>query len=47
MTMCLSIAPTQYRYHIVTIVSVEGDHVVEHRDYTDYAGAAQVPIAAP
>lgn len=37
----------QFRYHIVTIVTLEDGHVVEHRDYTDYAGAAQVPIAAP
>lgn len=39
--------PAQYRYHIVTIVTVEDGQVAEHRDYTDYAGAVQVPIAAP
>lgn len=26
-------------FPIVTIVTLEGDHVVEHRDYADYAGA--------
>ena len=32
----------QFRYRIVTIVTVEDGMVREHRDYTDYAGATQV-----
>jgi ketosteroid isomerase-like protein len=36
----------QYRYRIVTIVTVENGLVVEHRDYTDYAGAVQVAAGA-
>jgi ketosteroid isomerase-like protein len=35
---------TQYRYRIVTIVTVENGHVVEHRDYTDYAGVSEVRV---
>ncbi|MGE3839750.1 MAG: nuclear transport factor 2 family protein [Hyphomonadaceae bacterium] len=33
----------QYRYPIVTIIQVEDGRIREHRDYTDYAGAALVP----
>lgn len=31
-----------YRYSIVTIVSVRGGKIVEHRDYTNYAGGVRV-----
>jgi ketosteroid isomerase-like protein len=31
-----------YRFPIITIVTVADGHVVEHRDYTDYAGARRV-----
>ncbi len=34
--------PAQYRYRIVTIITIENGRVSEHRDYTDYAGAVQV-----
>ena len=29
----------QYNYPIISIVTVADDHLVEHRDYTDYDGA--------
>lgn len=32
----------QYRYRIVTIVTIENGLVTEHRDYTDYAGATKI-----
>jgi ketosteroid isomerase-like protein len=35
---------TQYRYRIVTVVTIENGLVSEHRDYTDYAGAAEVAV---
>jgi limonene-1,2-epoxide hydrolase len=35
-------AAQTFRYPITTIVTVDGDHVVEHRDYTDFAGATRV-----
>ena len=35
----------QFRYRIVTIVTVERGRVSEHRDYTDYAGATKVAAA--
>jgi ketosteroid isomerase-like protein len=38
---------TQWRFRIVTIVTIENGLVVEHRDYTDYWGATQVGSAAP
>lgn len=28
-----------YRYRIVSVITVDGGRVLEHRDYTDYAGA--------
>jgi ketosteroid isomerase-like protein len=31
-----------YNYPIITIITVENGLVVEHRDYTDFAGATQV-----
>lgn len=31
-----------FHYPIVTIVTMTGGHVTEHRDYTDYAGARRV-----
>ena len=31
-----------YRFPIITIVTVADGHVVEHRDYTDYAGAQRI-----
>lgn len=37
----------QFRYRVVTIVTIENGRVSEHRDYTDYAGASQVPVTAP
>lgn len=37
----------QYRYNIVTIVTIESGQVIEHRDYTDYAGATLVPNPVP
>jgi ketosteroid isomerase-like protein len=39
--------PTQFRYRIVTIVTVEGGRISEHRDYTDYAGVTQGGAPAP
>jgi ketosteroid isomerase-like protein len=39
--------PTQFRYRIVTIVTVEGGRISEHRDYTDYAGATQGAAPTP
>lgn len=36
--------PVQYRYPIVTIVTVEDGKVVEHRDYVDYAGGGVVSL---
>jgi ketosteroid isomerase-like protein len=39
--------PTQFRYRIVTIVTVEGGRISEHRDYTDYAGVAQGAAPTP
>lgn len=38
--------PVQYKYRIVTIITIEDGRVVEHRDYTDYAGAVEVKAAA-
>jgi len=35
-------AAQTYRYPITTIVRVADGHVLEHRDYTDFAGAARV-----
>lgn len=38
----------QYRFPIVTIITVSGGHVVEHRDYTDYAGVEAIaPSTGP
>lgn len=37
----------QYRYNVVTIVTIESGRVIEHRDYTDYAGATLVPDPVP
>lgn len=34
-----------YRYSIVTIITIQDGRVVEHRDYTDYAGAELIPRA--
>lgn len=34
-----------FRYPIITIVTVRDGKVVEHRDYTDFAGAQQVQAA--
>jgi len=36
-----------WRYPIVTIITVEGGQVTEHRDYTDYAGMTEVTPARP
>ena len=41
-TYALADGERQYRFPIVTIVTVSGGHVVEHRDYTDYAGMERV-----
>lgn len=38
---------TRWRFRIVTIVTIENGLVVEHRDYTDYWGAAQVASTGP
>lgn len=37
----------QWRFRIVTIVTIENGLVVEHRDYTDYWGATQVGSTSP
>ncbi|MGE0737457.1 MAG: nuclear transport factor 2 family protein [Alphaproteobacteria bacterium] len=37
----------RYRYPIVTIVTISDGRISEHRDYTDYAGAVQVPERGP
>ncbi|WP_323760714.1 nuclear transport factor 2 family protein [Maricaulis sp.] len=31
-----------FRYPITTIITVEGGHVTEHRDYTDFNGASRI-----
>jgi ketosteroid isomerase-like protein len=36
-----------WRFRIVTIVTIENGLVVEHRDYTDYAGATRVGSTDP
>ena len=35
-----------FNYPIVTIITVSDGHVVEHRDYTDYAGSREITPAA-
>jgi ketosteroid isomerase-like protein len=32
----------QFNYPIITIVTVENGHLVEHRDYTDFDGAVRI-----
>jgi len=33
----------QFNYPIITIITVQDGKVVEHRDYTDFAGALELP----
>ena len=36
-----------FNYPIITIITVRDGQVVEHRDYTDYAGAREISAPAP
>lgn len=37
--------PTQFRYRIATVITIDNGLVTEHRDYTDYAGASEVTVS--
>jgi ketosteroid isomerase-like protein len=37
----------RFNYPIITIITVRDGKVVEHRDYTDFAGARELPASPP